>query len=348
MKWLLFATLAWATVAGATDEEPVFQKGMTYTHGYRPQNNLLSANSAASLQHLRHQVYVDWIALNPFAYQKMAADPGLYFGDDPPDAHITHAVREAHRLGMKVMLKPHIWLRERSDVSWRGTIGMASEEKWRLWFDNYERFILHYAALAEREGVDIYCIGVELARTMKEREADWRALIDKVRGVYSGPLTYAANWHGEYDEIGIWDALDYVGINAFFPLGEESVPSLEQLRQGAGLVADRVEQLHLATGKPVLFTEVGFKSVRGSTVTPWAWPRHMEPQVDVDLQARAYQAVLETFWQRPWFYGMYWWKWFSHLDDGGPRNGNFTPRGKPAERFLSEWYRKTPATSSAR
>ena len=327
---------------------PMFQKGMTYTHGYRPQNSLMSAASTASLQHLRHHVHVEWIALNPFSYQRTVTDPGLYFGGDPADAHLVHAIQQAHELGLKVMLKPHIWLRQKDDDAWRGSIGMDTEEDWRLWFENYERFIMHYARMAEREQVAILCVGVELARTMKERESDWRALIGRVREVYHGPLTYAANWWGEFDEIHIWDALDYVGVNAFFPLSEEASPDLATLRAGARRVADQVELVQRATQRPVIFTEVGYKSVRGATVKPWEWTRRFEPAVDLELQSRAYQAVLEVLWERPWFYGMYWWKWHSDMNHGGPTAGDFTPRGKPAEQILSEWYHRTPTGSAPR
>ncbi|MDA0337583.1 MAG: hypothetical protein O2782_20655 [bacterium] len=332
----------------APPHRPVFQKGMSFAHGYSPQNNLLSPVSQTALEHLRQKVHVEWIALNPFSYQRTASDPSLYFGGDPPDAHLVHAIEQAHALGLQVMLKPHIWLQQKDDDAWRGRIGMNNEPDWRLWFENYERFILHYARIAEREQVDIFCIGVELARTMKEREQDWRALIDRIRQVYHGPITYAANWWGEYDEIHIWDALDYVGINAFFPLSETGAPDLETLRVGARRVADEVELLQLTTHRPVIFTEVGYKSVRGATVTPWEWPRRIEPAVDLELQSRAYQAVLEVMWQRPWFYGMYWWKWHSHTDHGGPRDGDFTPRGKPAERTLSQWYQHTPTGAEHR
>ncbi len=340
MRRIVFVLALLATLCFGDGQLPVFQKGMTFTHGYRPRNNLLSDASEAALRHLRDKVHAEWIAINPFSYQRTIGDPSLYFGDDPPDSHLIHAIHQAHELGLGVMLKPHIWLRQRDDDAWRGKIGMANEEDWRLWFENYARFILHYARIAEREQVEIFCVGVELAQTMKEREQDWRVLIAEIRQVYDGPLTYAANWWGEYDEIEIWDALDYVGVNAFFPLSEDSDPDLQALRTGAHQVADQVELVHKQTGLPVLFTEVGYKSVRGSTVKPWEWVRRFEPAVDLQLQSRAYQAVLEVLWQRPWFYGMYWWKWHSDMNQGGPSDGDFTPRGKPAEQILSDWYRR--------
>ncbi len=348
MILLIGTLLALGVVPVGAGPPPVFQKGMTFTHGYGPRDNLASPASAASLAYLQQRVHVQWIALNPFSYQRAMADPSLHFGGDPPDAELVRAIGQAHRLGLRVMLKPHVWLREKQDDAWRGRIAMTSEQDWQTWFENYERFILHYARIAEREKVEIFCVGVELAQTMKDRQADWRRVIDNVRQVYSGPLTYAANWWGEFDEIHIWDALDYVGINAFFPLSTATAPDLDVLRTSARRVADQIERVQQSTRKPVILTEVGFKSVRGSTVRPWEWTRPVEPAVDVKLQARAYQAVLEAMWDRPWFYGMYWWKWHSDLRHGGMTDGDFTPRGKPAERLLSEWYQRAVSPTAPR
>ena len=352
---LLAWACLWALPLGAqpSAHRPVFQKGMTFTHGYRSNDNLMSGTSTAALQHLR-QVNVEWIALNPFGYQRTVDEAALRFGRDPPDGHLRHGIREAHRLGFRVMLKPHVWVRRQSSQHWRGTIGMATEEAWQQWWSHYESFVLHYARIAAEEGVEIYCVGVELSRTARERPADWRRLIARVREAYPGPLTYAANWWEEYDRVEFWDALDYIGINAFFPLVEQSDPgleqpnpTLEQLRAGAARIADEIEELHRLTGRPVVLTEIGYKSVRGASLRPWEWTRRPEPDLSMEEQARCYQAVLEAFWPRPWFHGMYWWKWHSDLRRGGEAQGGFTPLGKPAEQILSEWYqrpRAVPAT----
>lgn len=326
---------------------PLFQKGMTFTYGYRGDDDLLSDASRRSLEYLRQQLHVDWIALDPFAHQREVDEPVLRFGDDPPDAHLVHAIRQAHGLGLRVMLKPHIWLQEQADGRWRDAIGMASEPGWRQWFEAYQRFVLHYARLAERERVDLFCVGVELARATREREAEWRALVWHVRQAYDGPLVYAANWD-EYDQVRFWDALDYIGINAFFPLADQASTSLDALRSSAARTAGQIELLHQRTGRPVLFTEVGYKSARDAAVRPWAWQRSHGEAADPELQSRCYQAVLETFWARPWFSGMYWWNWLTDLDLGGPGHTGFTPRGKPAELVLTDWYRRPRAAPEGR
>ena len=341
----LVRLLAWVCLAAAlplraqpSAHRPVFQKGMTFTHGYSHENNLLSRVSSMSLHYLR-RVNVEWVALNPFAYQQTVEDPLLLFGKDPPDFQLRHGIREAHRLGFKVMLKPHVWVRQQGDRKWRGTIGQETEEGWQQWWGHYESFILHYAQLAAQEEVEIFCIGVELSRAARERPDDWRRLIARVREAYPGPLTYAANWWEEYDLIEFWRALDYIGINAFFPLARKPNATLEQLRAGAVRVADEIERFHRLTGRPVLLTEVGFRSVRDAGLRPWEWRSGGESAQSMEEQARCYQVVLEAFWQRPWFYGMYWWKW--HADHHTPHEVGYSPRGKPAEKVVTEWYQRS-------
>ena len=128
--------------------EPVWQKGVTYTHGYRPENDLQSRRSSESLGYLKRRIKAEWIALNPFGYQYRFDDPTIRLEDDPPDAHLAHAIREAHRLGLRVMLKPHIWLANRSNEKWRGAIEMPDEGRWNQWFAAYEK--VHSALRQDR------------------------------------------------------------------------------------------------------------------------------------------------------------------------------------------------------
>ena len=55
---------------------------------------------------------------------------------------------------------------------------------------------------------------------------------------------------------------------------------------------------------------------------------------DPDLQARAYEALLRAVAERPWFEGVYWWKWFT---DAGPDRDDFVPAGRARE-VLAAWW----------
>lgn len=106
----------------------------------------------------------------------------------------------------------------------------------------------------------------------------WRELIAEMRKVYSGRLTYAANFD-QYKEVGFWDALDLIGINAYFPLrtlkdrdatGPELYDVLlESWRTILGRYVAFREEINLGS-KPALFTEIGYTRRRRATLAPWA------------------------------------------------------------------------------
>ena len=92
----------------------------------------------------------------------------------------------------------------------------------------------------------------------------------------------------------------------------------------------------------MLFAEAGYKSYEGAAIEPWDWnPNGAKPSERV--QADCYRALFEALWGKPWFAGVYWWKYFTVPDPG--RYGedlHFTPAGKRAEGVLREWYRGKP------
>jgi hypothetical protein len=155
--------------------------------------------------------------------------------------------------------------------------------------------------------------------------------------VYDGPLTYAANWNEEYALIKFWDALDYAGLDAYFPLSDKDRPTLEELKDAWQAHLAEIERWQQTINKPVVFTEIGYKSIRGAARKPW---EDAIGEVDVGLQRECYQALLETFWDRPWFSGVYWWYWGTHEKMGGGSHRGFTPQNKPAQELVVAWYRK--------
>ena len=216
-----------------------------------------------------------------------------------------------------------------------------------LWFESYESWILSYALLAEELRVDLFCVGTEITHAALKRPEKFRELIAKVRRVYHGPLTYAANWYEEFEKLTFWDAVDIVGLDNYYPLTKSPETDEMNLRAAAARVADRIEAVALRVGKPVIFTEVGLPSVRAAGTS-----NHEGSRPDLERQALLYRITFETYWSRTWFYGFYWWKWFSDPTNAGPGGDVWTPRGKPAERVVADWYAKpsprpSPSSGSA-
>jgi arabinogalactan endo-1,4-beta-galactosidase len=318
-----------------------FQKGFCYAHeGYQIYNGYLSRKSFESLEKLR-SLGVEWISLSPFGYLKDRNKPSylIYsFGaGSENDESIIAAFHAAKKLGMGVMLKPHV-LMHSGNWGWPGEIKMTSEKDWQKFFKYYYRWIRHYALLAEMYNVDILCIGVELVHATQGHEAEWRKLISQIKQIYHGPLVYAANWGQEFENLSFWDDLDYIGLNCYYPLSTKNSATLEDLKIGAEKILPKIEKVAKKYHKPVLLTEIGFTS----TAHPWKNPhkRNRGASVVLEDQALAYRAMFEAFWDKPWFYGFYWWKWPTYLEYGGKNHNGFTPNGKPAEEVVKEWYLK--------
>ncbi|TMQ61829.1 MAG: hypothetical protein E6K75_00690 [Candidatus Eisenbacteria bacterium] len=165
-----------------------------------------------------------------------------------------------------MLLKPHIWTRG----GWSGSIAMKNEEDWARWFAGYRGFILHYADLAERSGAEALAVGTELGGTTA-REREWRAIVAEVRRHYHGTLVYCANWAEDLHHTQFWDALDWIGVQAYYPLCDQRAPTTQALVRGwSGPLAD-LETIAKIWGKPVVLTEVGYHSLDTAAIRPWEW-----------------------------------------------------------------------------
>lgn len=284
-------------------------------------------------------VGVTWISQTPFGWQQLPGDTSLLFEKNTQRKPwwgesfegIAATTRLAKAANIKTILKPHIWLRQ----SWPGEIEMTSDEDWKKWFKHYNDFIMSYAELAQQEQIEILCIGTELQKTIHRPE--WFEVIENVRSVYTGKLTYAANFN-EFERVPFWKMLDFIGIQGYFPLTKNSHPTVTEVAAGWEQPLKQIEALHRKIRKPVIFTELGYKSTHDATIEPWAWPdtEHHEKISDA-TQANAYEAFFKKCWDKSWMEGVYFWKWYPQ---GARRNASidFTPQGKPAEVVMKEWF----------
>ena len=293
---------------------------------------------------------IEWIAVHPYALQpdgfdapKINFDPSGVLGWGIRDSALVALAGHAKDKDLKVFLKPHLWLSGGEQNKWRSEIEMQNEAGWEQWFAEYSRFIMHYAMLADSLDIDMLSIGTELQKAALSREADWRRLIEDVREVYDGKLTYAANWYEEYEYIQFWDMLDAVGIQAYFPISRVKEPSVDTLIAGWQPHKAALEAFSRKTGKPILFTEIGYKSVASSTIEPWGWETLqtlVADRLSVKTQANAYTAFFEVFWDEPWFEGAYIWRWTRQGHRVDLKDRSFYIQNKPAHQIMARQFRK--------
>lgn len=179
-----------------------YLKGFNFAHeGYGIYNGYVSRKATESIKK-QVQMGSNALALVPYTFMRDSKKTEPFrFSDsanDENDESLVHSAFEAKKLGMFTVLKPQVWV---GGGSWPGDIEMSNEADWKDFFDQYYRWIRHYAFLAEIHDMDALCLGVEFTKATLGHGDAWRDIIRKTRGLYHGKLTYAANWGAEFENI---------------------------------------------------------------------------------------------------------------------------------------------------
>jgi len=281
----------------------------------------------------------NYCAIMPFGFLRNLEHPEIIHNTDKQWFGETRAgakqyIEALEKKYIKIMIKPQIWVWQ---GEFTGYIEMKSEANWKLLEASYTRFILEYATLAQEVKAEIFCIGTELEKFIENRPQYWSHLIAEIKKIYKGKLTYAANWD-EFKRTPFWSDLDFIGVDAYFPVSDSKTPTVTESLEGWKLHMPVIKKISSRFNKPILFTEFGYRSVNYSGKEPWKSDRSMNT-VNLDAQTNTIKALFETFWKEDWFAGGFIWKWFINHDKvGGENNPQFTPQNKPVETVIKEHY----------
>ena len=283
----------------------------------------------------------NYVALMPFGFIRDLSLPKVqhntsrqWFGETR--SGLLQYAEEFQKHNVKIMVKPQLWI---GRGYFTGDIEMDSEEKWTILEKSYSEFILAYAKSAQEINADILCIGTELEKFVINRPEYWQNLIKEIKKIYLGKLTYAANWD-EYKRVPFWKEIDFIGIDAYFPLSDKKTPTVAELEIGWKLPKEEIKKFSNTYNKPILFTEFGYRSVDYTGKEPWD-ADSIEGNINMQAQVNGLQAIHNQFWKEDWFAGGFVWKWFHRHDKVGGENDNrFTPQNKPAEALLRKLYKE--------
>lgn len=248
----------------------------------------------------------------------------------------------------------------------------------------------HTSAKNDAYGIDHGVPGENFPNCVGRRDCEWRHVIHAVQspeyasfidhsgqkgGGYTGKLIYAANGEPapdgsstpEFEGITWWDAVDIIGVDAYFQLSDMSadldVGSLQKAWNGSlqiGATNEKNITQRLATvsakyGKSILFTAAGYASTPGANNAPTllAGQGATEGQtqaVDGAEQLNDMQALLGTFNNLPWWSGVFWngdeplsphtqqQSWASNSNWAG----DTLATSKPAGQWLATYYKSNP------
>jgi hypothetical protein len=247
---------------------------------------------------------INWFAIHPYA--RIRDNGSVSFRNNSDQYHITTPLEWAKELDMKVMLKPHLayW---GSGFSWRGDINFTTSQDWQRFFNDYKVWMVMMAKIAQEKNAEVLCIGTEY-RHATQFEQEWRSVISAVRSVYQGELTYGANWD-TYNSIEFWDALDYIGIQAYFPLVKKEIPTEENLISAWNQVYSELIPYSRKLQKGIIFTEIGYSSSFNAAEKPWS-PYDSHSKEARKIQELCLKVALDQSIKQENLAGIFLWKWF--------------------------------------
>ena len=285
-------------------------------------------------------IAANWVAVIPYAAQRQGSaevlfdkDRSYWWGEGTKG--VKESIKLANESGLNIFLKPQVYV----PGSWPGAVDFDDEESWAIWEKSYTEFILFYAALAEENGVPLFCIGTEYKLAVLKRTDFWIQLAQEVRRIYKGKIIYAANWDA-YLENPLWDHMDMIGINAYFPLDTAATPSVNDLIDSWTEVEKEISSISEYHGIPVVFTEFGYMSVDHCAMEPWDYSKIARQRaVNEIAQSNAFEALFRVFAGKPYWYGGFMWKWYPQQLNRS-RENDYTPQGKKAAIVMESWYNR--------
>lgn len=244
---------------------------------------------------------VEWVQIHPYA--RVDRSGQVSFRPAAQRAYLEQAVQIVRSEGLQLFIKPHLsyW----GSFTWRGAITFETDAEWRRFFDGYRAFILDQARFARDHHVPALAVGTELELAVGFEDR-WRSLIADVRALYDGHLTYAANWDG-LERVRFWDALDSIGVQAYFPMGDRSSSRSALNARWSGLLTD-LRQLSTRWDRPIVLAEIGYTRSVDAAARPWEAARQSTPEA-IQLRTALADIALERAAEAPFILGMFWWKW---------------------------------------
>ncbi|MFQ5654202.1 MAG: hypothetical protein ACE5GW_05685 [Planctomycetota bacterium] len=271
-----------------------------------------------------------WVELcfNYYQERNDSTEIGIPDPRSPPWRRVATTIREAHDLGLRVLLFPVVLIRDPGEEDWRGTIDPEDRERWHA---SYRRLIVAVARGAEKEGVEILSIGSEFNSRQGDRR-EWVELINRIRRAYSGAITYSANWDS-LDGVSFIDRIDFIGMTTYFSLTSKNNPTVEELTGAWQDLKGKILHWRKKHGLPLIFTEVGYASQDGANRNPWTY--YTSTAVDLEEQVDCFEAFTRVWRGEPTLSGVFFYNWFGV---GGAGDSGYTPRGKPALEVIRRWF----------
>ena len=256
---------------------------------------------------------------------------------------------QAQQLGLTVIVYPQLQFDGTAEEWWQAA--SHDSDWWKRWYLGYERFIIHFADLAEQSGVRNLVIGGNWtlpslpggiymdgspSDVPGESISYWMDTLTAIRSHYTGRLIWAMDYPQSFSAtpafLGSLDAF-YISLNG--PITTTPNPGLIELEDGfAGMIDATVYPLYEIYAKPI-YIGIGYPSA-GFSATGCQVAKDMScGEIDTNIQTEIYRAALTVVNYRDWLAGFISQGYYppTRLIDTST-----SIHGKPAQQLLGYWY----------
>lgn len=205
---------------------------------------------------------------------------GIY---EPNLSDIKNIIILSKNKGFKVVVKPHtITDNSTNNRMIYNTSDTTNYNKNII--TEWKNYLVNMVKNLSGSNFDVLCLGTEMDMVDTKRRDEWVLLIDEVKKVYSGKLTYDAvfnRWKGNPDvnEVVFWDKLDFIGISLYVPLSDKPTPTLDELKSNwdnanntnpeyINDITGYLNGISTQYGKKIYVLESGYKSSINSLSEP--------------------------------------------------------------------------------
>lgn len=254
----------------------------------------------------------------------------------PSFPRLSQSIRQCKDKGLQVSLHPVLLIQNEKSQHWRGEYRPLYLDKW---WASYSKWMISIATFCANEDVDMLFIGSELS-SLQNLKQYWSSLIENVRSVYRGVVSYSANWD-DWNSVSFHNDLDILGINGYFPLERIGSPS-ESFNASAHVSSAQLRSMllpHLSALKlwsrenqtAIFFSEVGYPDHSLALQQPWN-PGTPNSRYQPELQVEGYKAFLDVFGDADFSKGIFFYA--IHQHEHRDLNGYTPQQGKSREALI--------------
>ena len=363
-SWINWSTSDQPTAIAAVDIKPRntgFITGIEFVSDYYPTWQTYYRNS---FEHIK-DIGGNQVILTPTWTYTSNTPPVLepMPGSDMLTADLRQAIFKAKEKDLGTTLFPQVHFPD-SETDWWNA-APKNEEWWNNWFDRYSRYLIHFAEIAEKNGVSSLIIGEPGSRPSwpggmslesseisapPDAQERWLLLINNVRDKFSGQLLWAVPYpDGLKTDPALLSQIDAIYLVWEASVSDSNAPTQAELANSfAKLLSKKVRPFYESINKPI-WIGLTYSSVDGAAQGCVKDSKSCVPIkeffndeshnsnefLDLQEQADIYNAAFTAINEQEWIAGV---TSRGFYPPASLKDNSYSVHGKPASDVIWYWF----------